>query len=817
MDDHERMEISEKESLSVLDLVFFVHNKGDITYETSAYGRQRRLEGVKWHQKIQKDRASLHVNYEKELSLASSFLKGLREWEVRGRLDGCWFDEIWHLEEIKSLGRRFIDVSKEDQDLHWAQLQVYAALFFKTHTEISKCLLHLCYVEQDSGQVFLLEKIMSRKEAEDFFSDTLDRYVEWFDQVAVQKSSLRKTSQSLSFPFPEFRKNQWKMSACVYKAIQNRESFLIQAPTGIGKTISTLFPAIKSFSNSSLERIFYLTSKTEGQSLARNTLDLLRNQNLAIKDITLTAKSKICFTPGAMCAPEECSYAKGYFAKRPKAIHIAFSGFDSLTRERIEEIARQEELCPFELSLDLAQYANVVICDVNYIFDPRVQLQRFCRDHNPQQILLVDEAHNFPDRARSMYSAVIHQKTVKELLARIPSKGSSQLKKSLKSMIKVMQEMKEHESSSAEGLVLDGEDLAWIKVLQSFRFCVERGLRSSKRTSVFVEALELYFEVVHFLQMNQEMETSFKWLVLKSGGEVSIELFCLDPSPFVQKILNNFGSGQFFSATLSPPEYYSTSLSDESMSSVAFSSPFPIENQLVLVADFIPTSFQKRQESLKSLAHFIEQAISLKTGNYIVFLPSYQYLENLATQLQSDNYRLVVQSSSMSETERQEFLNSFFEGTHLSLSTLGLAVMGGGFSEGIDFKGDALIGAFVVSVGLPGLSFHRDLLKKHYDKTINKGFDFAYRNPGATRVVQSAGRVIRSETDRGFVCLIDPRFTQPSYKQLLPVWWRPQRICNTQQGVKLLKSFWEPSVFSERTSGSEECASYCDPNHELEL
>lgn len=775
-------------AISVGDLVSFVHRQGDLTYDTSSYGKNRKLEGLRWHRKIQKERKEEWPEYQSEVTVKQSIACGDHLFHLHGRIDGLWMEPTVHLEEIKTFGGEYKALSELSKQNYWAQLRIYGALL-GIQEELKQLTLQICYVEQDSGEIFVEVQEQESKELMDFLESTLKSYLNWAITHQKHWNAKVESAKSLSFPYPEFRVGQKKMATLCYQSLVHKKSLLLQAPTGIGKTLATLFPTVKAMGAGKVGQVFYLSSRTSGQMVARESLELLRQSGLKIKDVTITAKSKICFTPGAACDPTECPFAENYFGKVREALNDTFLKVDQWDREKVEEVAREYQLCPFELSLDLALWMDVIICDVNYAFDPRAQLQRFFVEPEEDFVLLVDEAHNLPDRARQMFSASLTKAEFANLSLQISSLFPG-LSESVKAVAKLMNDLKDD---------LGSEDLKTMKQmpeeffnqLVALRFQMERTLAENREWPQKEDFMQLFFDLSHFLKMADLFDEHFTFVVGGSPRKRFIEIFCLDPGPQLSKVLDAVSSAIFFSATLSPPNYYNRFFSwQKEMAKVALPSPFPQENQLTVVASHIPTTYKKRAASYSPIAELIKESVALKKGNYLVFFPSYRYLQEVAQELAGANFDLIQQNQEMPEEERQEFLQQFFQNQDSERSLVGLAVMGAGFSEGIDYKGDALIGCFVVTVGLPAIGFRQELIKEHFNATDGNGFAYAYQYPGLTKAVQSAGRVIRTMKDRGFVVLIDPRYAEARYRSLIPNWWQVESGFSTSEIVGRIRQFW---------------------------
>ena len=582
------------------------------------------------------------------------------------------------------------------------------------------------------------------------------------------------------------------MAVAVYRTIRANDRLYVQSPTGVGKTIAALFPAVKAMGQGLAARIFYLTAKTSGRLVAEKALDDMRQANLYLRSVTLTAKEKICFCPPVNCDPEICIFARDYFGKVKRALE-EIDRHQAFTRPVIEELARQYEICPFEFSLDLALWVDCIICDYNYAFDPRVYLHRFFDFDTEAYIFLVDEAHNLPDRARSMYSAELDKKTVLSL-QRTLKPHLPVLAKKLNAINKLLLEKRKACQAEGKGALVESElPEELLKAVREFNQTAEDWLVQNQVAAFRLELLEFYFLCSNYLRTAEYFDTFYVSYFERQGqGNLKAKLFCLDPAPMLAGPLARSQSTVFFSATLLPMDYFMKLLTgDADHPTRIFPSPFPVENVSLLIHNRIATKYAQRADSYEAIAEAIESISSAHVGNYLVFFPSYAYLAAVLELLKErlPEGQLLVQDRGMTEAEREGFLAQFSAGNQETL--VGLAVMGGIFGEGIDLVGERLIGAVVVGVGVPQVCLENDLIKDYFDRQNVSGFAYAYQYPGFNRVLQATGRVIRTEVDRGIIVLIDERFTQARYRHLYPTHWRGYQVVqNTSEIKDILARFW---------------------------
>ncbi|MCP4398527.1 MAG: DEAD/DEAH box helicase [bacterium] len=779
-------------SIAVRALVEYTLRSGDLVSEFQ--GSIRAAEGSRIHRKIQKSRPE---EYRAEVSISRQHETDEFSLEIRGRIDGVYtYPDRVVIDEIKSTTKDPDVLEREEHPLHWGQLKCYAYLY-ALQEELEDIEGQLTYYQVDSGETRELKRHFSRDELEAFFQDLVQRYLEWAATLEAWYGLRDASIEALDFPFASYRPGQRRMAESVYRAIRDKTQLLAQAPTGIGKTLAALFPAIKAIGEKKTCKIFYLTARTTGRSVAEQSLRVQRDKGLRLKALTITAKDKVCFRPESACNGEECEFARGYFDRVNEGLESIFSQ-DSWNRDTIEEAARQFTLCPFEFSLGLSLWADCVICDYNYAFDPRVYLKRFFLEIQEDYCFLVDEAHNLVDRSREMFSAEIYKqpfldlrRTLKERLPKL-YKQMGKINTCLLEYRKLCEEHPDRKlSREGDFRVEKDAPETLLPLLREFLKLAEVWLAQNIQSAFRAALLDLYFEIHQFIRISEQYDEAYVSCFEKDGSDLRLKLFCLDPSRLMADALQRCRSAIFFSATLTPLDYFHSIFGcDESAGRMMLASPFPPENLCLLVADRISTYYRQREKTKGAVAQAIASAIWPKTGNYLLFFPSYHYMRMVADSFagQNPDTTTIIQTPGMTEAEREEFLDRF---SHENQETLlGFAVMGGIFGEGIDLVGDRLSGTVITGVGLPGISPERELIKDHFAQTQGAGFEFAYLYPGINRVLQAAGRVIRSEHDRGVVLLIDQRFSTPRYTRLFPQEWRPVKVRNQKEFDTYLQEFW---------------------------
>jgi len=781
-------EVIQPHSVSVRTLVEFVLQSGDLT--SGGFQRRDRAQaGTQGHKQVQRSRPA---GYQSEVEIAYRVEDADSPMEVRGRIDGLYASEVpVIIEEIKTTTLSLELINEEHNQLHWAQAQCYAYMYARQH-DLNGVSVHLTYYHLDSRKEKTFERQFTLAELETFFRDLIIPYLDWFRKISAWQARRDQSIQQLEFPYKEYRPGQRDMAVAVYKTIRDNDRLYVQSPTGVGKTIAALFPAVKALGQGLASKIFYLTAKTPGRLVAEKALDDMRQANLYFKSVTLTAKEKICFCPPVNCDPEVCIFARGYYDKVKSALE-EIDRHQAFTRPVIEEIAHKYEICPFEFSLDLALWVDCIICDYNYAFDPRVYLHRFFDFDTESYIFLIDEAHNLPDRARAMYSAELDKRTVLDL-QRTLKPHLPKLVKKLSVINKILLEKRKAcQAEDKDTLVEHEPPEQLLKAIREFSQQAEDWLVLNQAAEFRQELLEFYFLCSNYLRTAEYFDTFYVSYFERQGqSDLKAKLFCLDPAPMLSVPLERSQSTIFFSATLLPMDYFMKLLTgDVDHPKRIFQSPFLQENVCLLIHNQISTKYAQRADSYAAIASAIETISSTHVGNYLVYFPSYVYLAAVLELLKEKlpDRQLLVQDRAMTEAERETFLAQFSASNQETL--VGLAVMGGIFGEGIDLVGERLIGVVVVGVGVPQVGLERDLIKDYFDSQNVSGFAYAYQFPGFNRVLQATGRVIRTETDRGIMVLIDDRFTHARYRHLFPSHWRGYQVVqNTSEMKDKLAHFW---------------------------
>ena len=756
--------------ISVRNLIEFILRYGDIASGTLGTSPRRMEEGTRAHVKIQKERQKEDSAYEKE-----QYLKYEIEFEdirfiVDGRADGLVRGK--YIEEIKSTYSPLHDITEDFNKLYWAQVMFYGFMYMEEH-QTREILLLLTYFNLETETSKTFERNYTYEELQEFVMKVINEYLLYIRLDAEWKMERNESLKTLDFPFETYRKGQRDLAVDAYRTIRQGGKLFAKAPTGIGKTISTMFPAIKAIGEGEADRIFYLTSKGTLKTVAEETVEIIRQKGGKVKYLTITSKEKICLNEEVNCNPDKCIYAEGHYDRINECILDILRNERSYSKEMVIDYAKKYRVCPFELSLDLSYFSDLIICDYNYVFDPRVYLRRFFLDVREKYVFLVDEAHNLVDRSRDMYSASLSKDEVME--AKKASEKFPYLKKSLnkinKHFIEMRKRLEEKEGKASYFGVADDFIFTLKEFLQAFEIFQKESREEFEGRE---KILDLFFGINAFLNISEIYNDGYVTFEESFGNNVSIRLFCINPREVLIEVFKRAKASILFSATLSPMSYYFDILGgEESDFRRSLTSPFPKENLLVYHDQDVDTRFSKREESFEGIAESIKNMIEQKKGNYIAFFPSYKYMRDvyaIFSEKHMDRYDTYIQEPSLGEAEREEVLNHFYEKHERSF--IAFMVLGGIFSEGIDLRGESLIGAAIVGVGYPQVSYERDLIKEYFSKD-NLGFEYAYIYPGMNRVLQAAGRVIRSEKDKGIILLMDLRYSWTQFSRLLPADWLP--------------------------------------------
>jgi DNA excision repair protein ERCC-2 len=771
-------------SASVKDVVELIYGSGNISSAKNLLTRAH--EGLEIHGFWQSQYPKEDV---KEVVCETTYLKDDITIKLQGRIDGVLLrDKETIIEEIKSTHISLDTLEEDTTPSHLAQAKIYAYIYAKNNS-LKSIKVVLTYILVGELKVKQFYKSFTFKQLENFFNKTLDKYLDWLKTIDQHEEARQKSILGLDFPFEEYRLNQREMMAYIYRNILNKGRLYLEAPTGIGKTIAALFAGLKAI-NMPRQKLFYTTAKNDGKKVVIDTINLLESNGLIAKSIEITAKDSMCFLEKRDCDPENCKYAKGYYSRIFKTIEDVYSHESLLTKEKIKVYAKKHTVCPFELSLDLSNYADIIICDYNYVFDPMAHLIRYFEDDFYNPILLCDEAHNLVDRSRKMYSAVLSDKLFKDALeiARYLKPDPSY------EIYQILEVFSAAKISLLEVDFVQKQEVnpTLLLFLRKLAVKLDKIFSDDKVKFERQELQDFYFEVSRFLKINDFYNEDFVYLLESQDDEIKISINCLNASQFLNDTIDNYcEAATFFSATLTPIFYYKSLITANLGEDIALVSDFKQENLMLVAIDNISTRYKDRDYSLEKIIQTTKALVSGKKGNYILFFPSYAYLKKLEPLLleEIENVNFVSQKRNMFSFEREDMINLFSEES--DVSQVFLFVMGGIFGESIDLIGDLLSGVLVVGVGLPAIAPFNNILKSHYDMSFSNGFDYAYTYPGLNKVIQAVGRVIRTKTDRGVAILLDDRFTARKYLRLYPKFWSHLTVINDPEELtKMIKAFW---------------------------
>lgn len=869
----EKEDIYFKFNISVRGFVEFLLRSGDIDNRFRGGADLTAMqEGSRIHRMIQ---GKMGLNYKAEVPLF--YVRKNNEYElcIEGRADGIITEPgCITIDEIKSTYRS-LDSMREPLQLHLAQAKCYAYMYGRTLHDARNATtnaenefalegdtdaaiiptegawdgdmrIRLTYCNIDTEEIRYFYEDVTFAELESWFNGLMDEYHKWALIKCRQYRERQATIHELQFPFP-YRPGQRELAVQVYQTINNKKKLFLEAPTGVGKTITTLFPAIKALGAGKADRIFYLTAKTITRTVANETFALLRDKGLRFRSITITAKEKICFCEKVDCNPDNCKFAKGHYDRINDAMYELLKDNDTLTREVLEACAYKHQVCPFELTLDASLFADAVVCDYNYLFDPTAKLQRFFGDGcDGNNIFLIDEAHNLLERGREMYSASLFKERIMELrreikqtiVEEIGAKHKKEIKEQLsfnmlldvidgedeantayfsgkqgkkndgKSVFvkrgyaeklmhhlekcnRVMLEMKRACNGSCVVTAID----EFIKPLNRVYATISEYLEERERhvPAVMENLLEFFFDASHFLNTYELLDENYvMYSQVDDSGEFMLKLFCMNPAQNLKECMRFGVSTILFSATFLPIQYYKRLLGGEPTDYEVYAkSVFDPKRCGVFIANDVTSKYTRRSdEEYRKIAMYIDEIVHAKKGNYMIFFPSHAFMHNIfdiyIDMFARDSEKCIIQQEAMTEDDREEFLSLFEEESVVTA----FCVLGGIFGEGIDLKEDRLIGSLIIGTGLPLVCFERELLKEHFDNENGDGFDYAYRFPGMNKVLQAAGRVIRTEEDRGIVALLDERFLQNNYGKLFPREWSGAKRVTIDSVYDGIIDFW---------------------------
>ncbi len=770
--------------LSVHQLVDFLLRSGDI--DNRVFNRSSMTEGSRLHSVYQSKQSA---NYMSEYPLSINLTVDEIDILLEGRADGIIkrSDGTYVIDEIKTTVEELEKYHADNLEWHLGQAKCYAYMFAKLN-DLDFIGIKLTYIRQGKEkEQFIDQYVFNYLELEQFVLDLINEYLEFYN-IIFQKVEKRNASiEAIDFPFKKYRKGQRELAKYCYAVAKKGSRLFVEAPTGIGKTMSTLFPFIKALKDDEKSKIFYLTAKTSGKEAAHQAIKILKEQGLSLSDIIITAKDKICFCKGKACNPDECPYTKQYYDKIQTVLRYAILTYNDFDLSTINQIAYDNQICPFEFELDLSLFMDVIICDYNYLFDPISYMKRYFDEDSSHFLALVDEAHNLVDRSRDMYSASLSYQAFKEARKSVRHSKLRKLKLALSKMNKMFKEYLDDEDGNH--IISFFNDYTY-KTISSF-ITTMQDVNKNENKEVSKELLSFYLDVNRFSRILELVNKNYLLFYKKEKDDVELNVICLDASSFLSACMNRLQGTVLFSATLSPLDYYVDTLGgNEKDARLVLPSPFPKDNLKIVIVPNVSIRYKKRETSYQKVADYIKSFVKNKVGNYFVFLPSYEYLNNLMPYIDIEDADIFKQDREMSDEDREAFLTNFQPSPEKT--ALGFVVVGGAFGEGIDLVSDRLIGAVIVGIGMPRINFISDQIAEYYDNKEYSGHDYAYLNPGMNKIMQALGRVIRSENDKGAVLLIDERYLNNEYRDLFKAEWRDYEVAFTPAEVSdICKDFFK--------------------------
>lgn len=771
--------------ISVRNLVEFILREGDIDNRKAGLPDKEAMQlGGRIHRKIQRQMGS---DYYAEVPLKITVPCEGFAIQIEGRADGIQktADGVV-VDEIKGVLRE-LEYIEKPVSVHLAQAKCYGYIYGKQQ-ELDSITVQMTYCQMETEEVKRFQETFSIEELERWFLDIVMQYEKWARFQVEWRQTRDATIKEAEFPYP-YREGQRELVTSVYRTILRKKKLFIQAPTGVGKTMATIFPAVKAVGEGLGDKIFYLTAKTITRTVAEQAFQILKKNGLQYKVATLTAKEKICFCEKAECNPDVCPYAKGHFDRVNDAVYEMITTMEEMSRENIETQAKKHSVCPFEMGLDVSLWVDAIICDYNYVFDPNAHLKRFfSKGKKGEYLFLIDEAHNLVERGREMYSAVLYKEEFLQMKKAVRYE-SVKLTRQLEGCNQMLLEMKRECQTYKEYNSISHFALKLLNVMNGLQKLLE------EKEQVDEEVLEFYFHVRNFLNIYEEVDENYViYTELEEGGDFKLKLFCVNPAVKLQNFLSQGNSTVFFSATLLPIRYYKKLLSVETDDYAVYAhSPFKEANRLLVLGQDVSTKYTRRgYEMYERFAIYIKNVMQAKPGNYLVFFPSYRFMEEVRETFEryrTEEMCCMMQEQNMNEQDREAFLQEFEAEREGSLA--GFCVMGGIFSEGIDLTKERLIGAMIVGTGLPQVCNEREILKQYFDRHGENGFDYAYLYPGMNKVLQAAGRVIRTEEDKGVIALLDDRFAGRRYLEIFPREWRKLTYCNVKTIGEKVEQFWK--------------------------
>ena len=758
-----------KSTISVTELAEFVHRKGDINHTLD--GRVDPIEGLLTQRSYQADVISSNSSYEVEKNCRVEYSAHGVMLSVSGRIDGVMTNPTPLVEEVKTSRLDPERVFNRLGSVHQAQARLYAAIFCKSKN-LDKCEVRLTYVNPDSKRNHSISEVLLAEDLWEFFESTCDTYLEFLSDVLNRADERNRAAVDQEFPFERVSENQLKVARRAYKSVRDKEDMMLEAPTGTGKTVATLYPCVKAMGKDLVDRVIFATARTTGKRTAIETMRGLQEQNENLTTVALIAKERICFTPGATCAPDHCEYAHGHYDR------VARARQDLLARKTIDQsdtelVARAHRVCPYELAMDAAEWADVVVGDYSYVFDPLIALNRLKSRHFGRVSLLVDEAHRLGERVVDMLSVSLREQN---LIGVVEARANQPIENLVRRLIDLMNNIAlEYLGDKNEAVASTVPEELWSTASDLQEHLLDFDLDTTD--SALFECLSTMTRILN--AKDRISDEDYCWIVANENEFVTLSLRCLSPGAWIRSVVKEYRSSIRFSGTLSPPEVFAESHGLNGTFQRSLVEPDNNRYGVMVIPD-ISTYWKDRPNSVQSLANVVRIARESHDSNWLVAFPSFEYLGMVYQGMEEDS-SIRSQEFDMSNEDRADFISWISTGSRRTA----FVTMGGVFTESVDFDSDALAGVIVVGPATPPPSLEREMVRE----SSELGYELAYRQPGLTRVVQAAGRVVRHLEDRGAILLIDPRFTHREFQSYFPQHWLP-RVVRSSDLETELNRFW---------------------------
>ena len=771
--------------LSVHELVDFVLRKGDI--DSRSFNSMTMQEGTRIHNIYQSKQGS---NYLKEYPL-----KGIFSYEdslvyLSGRSDGIILEEVPIIEEIKSTNCDLNSFFKENEEWHLGQAICYGYLY-AIEKGLDKVKIRLTYISQVNNDILKKNYCYKTDELLAKIHQYFDVYFQFARIIETRKNRRNESLSVLRFPFSNAREGQMELIDFTKQAIESADSRFAEASTGIGKTMATIFSTLSYLKEDKLDKVFYLCPKNTNFDNAAKALEILNKEGYLLSYTEIRARSKMCpYKLEKTCNPDDCPLTVGYYSKLKDVLKDCLVHENLLNSEIIDKYAKKYDVCPFELSLDFSVYTDFVVCDYNYAFHPISYLRRFFEvpDKTYRIFALVDEAHNLIDRARDMFTVTFSEEDYKNLKKELKGYRNPEINKILRKINQDLRLFKQFEFND-QPIILEQLDSKFIQHITKLRSEINV-LETDNPKLKLKKGKDFLIDLYKFIVINDLLNDGFKIILDNKYDNLTIKLFCIDPSSFINKSLFHFLGTLFFSATLTPIDYFQkVNLNRDGFKTISLPSPFNPNNFFLIINDNISIKYKDRDKTLEEVVKEINIFVSKKVGNYLIFVPSFEYSRKIEKYFINDN-RFVFQTATMTNKDKDEFLANFKENPQES--RIGVCVISGSFAESIDLTGDRLIGVVIVGVGLPQVNFENNLVKDFYIQKEMNGYEFAYMNPGINKVLQALGRVIRTQNDKGSALIIDSRYAQSHYFSILKDRYKNYTKIKDSNGlIKALNSFYK--------------------------